>query len=181
MSTEYSGKTNGAGRTAGEKTPAVAESESSDSATTPSPADASKAPRFEVMTQYIRDLSFENLAAQNYVSAEVRPDLSVEVKVDARTRAKDRYEVILNLSVSAKADDQAIFLLELDYGGQFLIENIPDEQLHPLLMVECPRILFPFIRRLARDLTAESGFPPLNIETIDFLRLYRQQLAESSA
>ena len=164
MATEPSGKSNGAGPVE----PAAS-------------ADTPPQPRFELITQYIRDLSFENFAAQKYITGQIDQQLSVDLNIDAKTRAENRFEVILKLSVSAKRDKESVFLLEVDYGGQFLIENIPDDQLHPMLMVECPRLLFPFLRQLARNLTAEGGFPPLNIENIDFLRLYKQRLAQSSS
>ena len=69
-----------------------------------------------------------------------------------------------------------LFVLELDYGGVFQIENIPDDQLHPYLLIECPRMLFPFLRRIVSDITRDGGFPPLNLENIDFLKLYRQEI-----
>ena len=67
-------------------------------------------------------------------------------------------------------------MLELDYGGVFQIENVPDDQLHPYLLIECPRMLFPFLRRIVSDVTRDGGFPPLNLENIDFLKLYRQEI-----
>jgi preprotein translocase subunit SecB len=75
------------------------------------------------------------------------------------------------------ANGESLFLLELEYGGNFLIEGIADEQLHPFLLIECPRILFPFVRRLIADLSREGGFAPVVIDTVDFLALYRQELA----
>ena len=170
MATEHSGKTNGAGKSNGAG-PVQAEA---------APVEKEPAkPRFELITQYIRDLSFENHAAQKYITGKINQQLSVDLNIDAKTRAENRYEVVLKLSISAKNAEGSVFLLEVDYGGQFLIENYPEDKLHPLLMVECPRLLFPFLRQLARNLTAEGGFPPLNIENIDFLRLYKQRTAKS--
>ena len=71
--------------------------------------------------------------------------------------------------------------MELDYGGVFQIENVPDDQLHPYLLIECPRMLFPFLRRIVSDVTRDGGFPPLNLENIDFLKLYRQEIDRRQA
>jgi len=76
-----------------------------------------------------------------------------------------------------KVNDDTLFLLEVDYGGIFHVEGVPEEQLHPFLMIECPRLMFPFVRRIISDVTRDGGFPPLNIDTVDFLALYRQEIA----
>ena len=76
-----------------------------------------------------------------------------------------------------KGDGQTMFLVELDYGGVFHIENVPEDQLHPFLMIECPRMLFPFVRRIISDLTRDGGFPPFNMDPVDFVALYRQELS----
>ena len=80
-----------------------------------------------------------------------------------------------------KATDETLFLMELEYGGVFLVEGVPDEQLHPFLLIECPRMLFPFIRRIISDVTHDGGFPPLNIDNVDFMALYRQEMARRAA
>jgi preprotein translocase subunit SecB len=136
--------------------------------------------RMQVLAQYIRDMSFENAVAQKGVPAgEVQPDNVVQVSLDARKRAADhQFEVITKFKVTSKnkATGDVLFLLELDYGGIFHIEGVADEQLHPFLLIECPRLLFPFVRRIISDVTRDGGFPPLNIDTVDFLALYRQEL-----
>lgn len=138
-------------------------------------------PRMQVLAQFIRDMSFENVAARKGVGeGDSTPDIQVQVNLDAKKRtAENQYDVTTKLSVSAKTKDGAkpIFLLELEYTGVFLIENVPDEQLHPFLMIECPRMLFPFLRRIVSDVTRDGGYPPLNLENIDFLALYRSELA----
>jgi preprotein translocase subunit SecB len=134
----------------------------------------------QIINQYIRDLSFENVAAQNNKGNQSQPDISVQVNLDARKGQENQYEVIQKLTITAKTEEETIFLLEVDYAGIFLIENISDEQLHPFLMIECPRMLFPFVRRIVRDITADGGFPPLNVDNIDFVQLYRQELARLS-
>jgi preprotein translocase subunit SecB len=86
--------------------------------------------------------------------------------------------VMTKLTVTSKnkGTDQVLFVMELEYVGVFHIENVPDEQLHPFLLIECPRMLFPFLRRIVSDVTRDGGFPPLNLETIDWVALYRQEI-----
>ena len=139
----------------------------------------------QVLGQYVRDLSFENVVAQKgLTNAEVQPDIQVQVSLDARKRnIEHQYEVISKFKVTSKnkADSAPLFLLELEYGGIFHVEGVPDGQLHPFLLIECPRMVFPFVRRIISDVTRDGGFPPLNIDTIDFMALYRQELARRSA
>lgn len=139
------------------------------------------APRMQIVNQYIRDLSFENVAAQKNSGQKVQPDISVQVNLDARKGQENQYEVIQKLTISATAQEETIFLLEIEYAGLFIIENVPDDQMHPFLMIECPRMLFPFVRRIVRDVTADGGFPPLNVDNIDFVQLYRAELARLAA
>ena len=137
--------------------------------------------KMQIMAQYIRDLSFENAVAQKGApSGDVQPEISVQVSLDARKRQADhQYEVISKFRVTSKnkADDQTLFLAELDYGGVFHVEGVPEDQLHPFLMIECPRMMFPFVRRIISDLTRDGGFPPFNMDPVDFVALYRQELA----
>ena len=136
-------------------------------------------PKMNILAQYVRDLSFENILAQKGVDCEIDPEIQVNVNIDARKRTTDKqFDVIVKLRVDSKSKntDNVLFVLELDYGGVFQIENIPDDQLHPYLLIECPRMLFPFLRRIVSDITRDGGFPPLNLENIDFLKLYRQEI-----
>ena len=141
--------------------------------------------RMQVMAQFIKDMSFENVVAQKgLTSAEVQPDVQVGVSLDARKRAQENhYDVTTKFKVTNKnkTNGETLFLLELDYGGVFLVENVPEDQLHPFLMIECPRMLFPFVRRIISDVTRDGGFPALNIDTVDFLALYRQEVARRTA
>jgi preprotein translocase subunit SecB len=133
-----------------------------------------------VLAQFIRDLSFENVLAQKGVQGEVQPEIQVQVNLDARKRgAENQYEVItkLNITSKSKSSGDTLFLLEVEYAGVFFIEGVPEEQMHPYLLIECPRLTFPFLRRIVSDVTRDGGFPPLNLETIDFLALYRTELA----
>ncbi|MGL4281351.1 MAG: protein-export chaperone SecB [Albidovulum sp.] len=141
--------------------------------------------KMQVLGQYVRDLSFENVVAQKgLTNAEVQPDIQVQVSLDARKRnVEHQYEVVSKFKVTSanKADKAPLFLLELDYGGIFHIEGVPEDQLHPFLLIECPRMIFPFVRRIISDVTRDGGFPPLNIDTVDFLSLYRQELSRRAA
>lgn len=133
-----------------------------------------------VLAQYVRDMSFENILAQKGIQGDTTPEIQVQVNLDARKRgAESQYEVITKLNITSKTKEKGdpLFILELDYAGIFHIEGIPEEQLHPYLLIECPRITFPFVRRIVSDLSRDGGFPPLNLETIDFLALYRSELA----
>ena len=137
--------------------------------------------KMQVLAQYIRDLSFENVVSQKGLQGgEVQPDIQVQVSLDARKRAVDhQYEIISKFKIQSrnKANNDALFLMELEYAGIFHVENVPDEQMHPFLLIECPRMLFPFVRRIVSDMTRDGGFPMLNLDTVDFLALYRQELA----
>ena len=136
-------------------------------------------PKMNILAQYVRDLSFENILAQKGVDGELNPEMQVNVNIDAKKRTADnQFDVIIKLRVdsTSKGTNDIIFVLELDYGGVFQIENIPEDQLHPYLLIECPRMLFPFLRRIVSDITRDGGFPPLNLENIDFLKLYKQEM-----
>ena len=140
--------------------------------------------RMNVLTQYIRDLSFENILSQKGSTGEVVPDVKVQVNLDARKRSTEhQFEVAMKLRVDsvAKESNDKLFLMELDYVGVFHIEGVPEDQLHPFLLIECPRMLFPFVRRIVSDVTRDGGFPPLNLETIDFVALYRNELMRRQA
>lgn len=146
---------------------------------------AAQLPKMQILGQFIRDLSFENAAVQNAVVAQGQPDIQVQVALDGRKRTtENQYDVIMKLKVESKTKEdepKSIFLIELEYGGVFSIENIAEQQLHPFLMIECPRMLFPFVRRIISDVTRDGGYPPLNLDQIDFVALYRQQLAARQA
>jgi preprotein translocase subunit SecB len=137
------------------------------------------APKMNVLAQFVRDMSFENILAQKGGSGDMQPDVSVQVNLDAKKRSTEhQFEVSLKLNVTSKAkgSDTVLFVLELDYAGVFHVENIPEDQMHPFLLIECPRMLFPFVRRVVSDITRDGGFPPLNLETIDFVALYRNEI-----
>lgn len=141
-------------------------------------------PGMKILAQYIRDMSFENILSQKGASGEVAPDVQIQVNIDAKKRSvENQFEIVIKLKVSSvnKGTTENLFLLEIEYAGLFLVTGVPDEQLHPFLLIECPRMLFPFLRRIVSDVTRDGGFPPLNLETIDFLKLYRQELERRQA
>ena len=140
-------------------------------------------PKMQVLGQFIRDLSFENILAQKGAQGDVQPDIQVQVNLDAKKRPTDnQYEIITKFKIESrnKTDSSPLFLLELEYAGIFLVENIAEAQLHPFLLIECPRMLFPFVRRIVSDVTRDGGFPPLNLDTVDFMALYRQNLVRQA-
>ncbi len=147
---------------------------------------AAQAPqiRMNVLAQFIRDMSFENILAQKRAQGEVQPDVQVQVNLDAQKReVEHQYEVTTKLNITSKAQETGdeMFILELEYTGVFHIEGVPEDQMHPFLLIECPRLLFPFLRRIVSDVTRDGGFPPLNLENIDFMQLYRQEIARRNA
>ncbi|MEM9966568.1 MAG: protein-export chaperone SecB [Pseudomonadota bacterium] len=141
-------------------------------------------PQMRVLGQYIRDMSFENIMSQQGGSNDIQPDVQVQVNLDAKKRsAEDQYESAIKLNITSKDKDgeAVMFVLEVDYVGIFSLKNVPDDQVHPFLLIECPRMIFPFLRRIVSDVTRDGGFPPLNLENIDFVALYRAELARRQA
>ncbi len=138
-------------------------------------------PGIHVLGQYIKDLSFENPAApQSLAPSETSPSLDVNVNVNARGLSGNDYEVELKLEATAKRGDQPMFVAEVTYAGVFQIQNAAQEHLHPILLIECPRLLFPFARQILADATRQGGFPPLMVDPVDFAALYRQRAAEKA-
>ena len=131
-----------------------------------------------VNLQYLKDLSFESpRAPQVFVSERPQSQVGVNVRVDGRGVGENTYEITLHLEVAATAGDAQVFLLEMDYAGIFTVPQLLPEMLGPLLMIEAPRMLFPFARQIVSNTVAAGGFPPLLINPIDFADLYRRQLA----
>ncbi|RLL72436.1 protein-export chaperone SecB [Paenirhodobacter hankyongi] len=137
--------------------------------------------KMSILAQFVRDMSFENaVALKGLQSNDVQPEMQVQVSLDARKRSVEhQFEVMVKLKITAtnKANNTPLYLLEVDYGGIFHIEGVPEEQMHPFLLIECPRQLFPYVRRIVSDVTRDGGFPPFNLEPIDFVALYRAELA----
>jgi preprotein translocase subunit SecB len=139
---------------------------------------APPAPAMTVLAQFIRDFSFENPRAPNSLRVEARPEVDLGVEMSAKGRSDGLFEVDLKLSVKAATPEGPMFAVELVYGGLFQLGNIPEEMVEPTLLVECPRYLFPFARRIVADASSDGGFsPPFFIDPIDFASLYMQQKA----
>ncbi len=138
-------------------------------------------PQVSIISQFTKDLSFENVAAQKQLNAQAKPDIQVGVNLDAKNRGENRYEVALKITATAKSGEDTLFMVELDYAGIFQVVNVPQEQLHPFLLIECPRQLFPFARRIIADVTRDGGFPPLMLDMVDFVAIYRQELQRRQA
>jgi preprotein translocase subunit SecB len=103
---------------------------------------------------------------------------------DKKREADNQYEVSIKLKIENRDKNNPatkVFLMEIDYAGLFFIAGVPDEQMHPFLLIECPRLLFPFLRRIVSDISRDGGFPPLNLDNIDFMQLYRQELERRQA
>lgn len=144
-----------------------------------SQAPAGDEPGILVVAQYVKDLSFENPGIGTPLQ---RPQIDLGVDLQARRAdTPNHYEVTLKLRVAASQDDKPMFMLELAYGGLFHITNVPEESVQPMLLIECPRLIFPFARRIVADAVRDGGLPPLLIEPIDFAALYRAKLADQTA
>ncbi len=135
------------------------------------------APKISIQAQYVRDMSFENVAVQSGDGRlDAKPDIQVGVNLDAKKRTDDQYEVILKVNATAKSNEAVMFIVELEYAGIFKVENVPEQQLHPVLLIECPRILFPFARRIVADATRDGGYPPLLLDMVDFAGIYTAEV-----
>jgi preprotein translocase subunit SecB len=137
-------------------------------------------PGFAVKTQYIKDLSFENPnAPQSLLLANAKPAIDVSVDLKAQKLQDGIYEMVLHTTARAKNENNALFLVDLAYAGIFQISGVPQDRIEPLLLIDCPFVLFPFARRVIADITRDGGFPPLMLDPIDFHALYLQNRAKS--
>jgi preprotein translocase subunit SecB len=143
---------------------------------------ADTGPMLNALAQYAKDISFENPnAPRSLTPQESGPQIGIQVNVNAKQLAESDFEVDLSLEGNAKVGEEVLFAFELTYSGVFRVKNIPADQMHPVIMIECPRLLFPFARQIVADLVRNGGFPPLYIDPIDFAGLYRQKVAEQGA
>ncbi len=140
---------------------------------------ADNAPQANVLSQYVKDLSFENPNAPAIYQAQGQPKMDVQFNIGAAQVGEDVHEVVLKVEARGEIDGQVMYLCELSYAGLFGLRNIPVEHLQPFLLGEAPRILFPFARRILADAVRDGGFPPLLLEPIDFAGLYFQQQAQA--
>jgi preprotein translocase subunit SecB len=140
------------------------------------------APMFTVMVQYTKDFSFENPnAPQSLVQQQAQPQIGIQINVNPRQLSATDYEVELKLEGKAEHGDNILFAFDLNYAGVFRLMNIPQENLGPLLMIECPRLLFPYAREMISNAIANGGFPPLLLNPVDFVGLYQQKMADMQA
>jgi len=138
-------------------------------------------PIFAINTQYVRDLSFENpRAPESLIVQAGPPEFNVEVDVKARQLSPELFEVVLKLQVEARTNNEVTFLIELDYGSVVTIRNAPPEVISALLLIETPRMMFPFVRNVIADATRDGGFPQLMIAPIDFADLQRRKFQQAN-
>src|SRR5689334_5963041 len=132
---------------------------------------------FNLIGQYIRDMSFENPGAPaSIMLGGPNPNFQVGINVGVKKQADDLYAVEITLNAKADREKNVLFNVELIYGGVFRMKNIPEKDLAPLLLVECPRLIFPFARQVLATITQQGGFPPLMMEPVDFQAIYIQNL-----
>ncbi|MGH6727519.1 MAG: protein-export chaperone SecB [Pseudolabrys sp.] len=140
---------------------------------------ADKQPQFNMLTQYIKDFSFENPNAPNsLMGGKEPPKISIQIHVNATPLSETDIEVALALEGKAEDAERLLFSFELIFAGVFRVQNVPKENLNPLVLIECPRLLFPFAREIIATTVRNGGFPPLLLEPVDFVSLYRQKLGQ---
>ena len=135
-----------------------------------------------VHAQYIKDFSFENPNAPKILIENVgQPDVEINVSVAAKLIGDNQYEILLNLGAKAVADETTMFLVDLTYAGLVSPQGVTGDDINPLIMIEAPRLLFPFARALISDATRDGGFMPLNIQPVDFVAVYQHNLERQAA
>ena len=146
----------------------------------PPPAEANQAPpQLNVLAQYVKDLSFENPNAPGSLQQQPQaPKINIQINVNAKPLAQNDFEVELKIEGRAEVPNLFLFSFDLLYAGVFKIQNVPQENVHAIVMIECPRLLFPFARETIATAVRNGGFPPLMIDPVDFVSLYRQRMAE---
>jgi preprotein translocase subunit SecB len=139
-------------------------------------------PSIRILGQYLKDLSFENPnAPQSLAPQQSQPDINVSVNVNARNLAPTDFEVELHLDAKATNQGKVVFAADLVYAGTFRLENFPAQMMHPAVLIECPRLLFPFARQIMAEATRNGGFPPLMLDPIDFGAMYQNRLRQQTA
>jgi preprotein translocase subunit SecB len=138
-------------------------------------------PSIRILGQYLKDLSFESPNAPQSLASQTQPDINIAVNVNARNLAATDFEVELELKAKATSQDKIVFGAELVYAGTFRLENFPQQMLHPAVLIECPRLLFPFARQIMAEATRNGGFPPLMLDPIDFASMYQRRMQQQTA
>ena len=149
-------------------------------------AEAAQQPGLRVLAQYVKDLSFENPGAPDSLRpGQPSPAIDLGIDVQARTAGEDMYEVVISINAQATRGEgdqkSVVFITELAFAGLFQLSNISDAEREPFLLIECPRLIFPFARRILADTTRDGNFPPLMLDPVDFAGLYRSQMAKRAA
>lgn len=136
----------------------------------------------KILGQYLKDFSFENPnAPQSLAPQQDQPDINISVNVNARNLGPTDFEVELHLDAKASSNGKLLFAADLLYAGIFRLENYPQNVLHPAVLIECPRMLFPFARQIMADSTRNGGFPPLMLDPIDFVEMYKRRMNQQPA
>ena len=138
-------------------------------------------PQLGVVAQYVKDFSFENPNAPRSLQGQVQPQIGIQINVNANPMGPTDFEVELKLEGKAEGGGTVLFSFDLVFAGVFRIQNVPQESMQPLVMIECPRLLFPFAREIIASATRNGGFPPLLLDPIDFVGLYQQRMAQMPA
>lgn len=138
-------------------------------------------PSLNVVTQYVRDLSFEAPRGPEANRGKGNPTITVNVNVGSKSRSNNEFEIELKIDAKAVQGEETVFHAELNYVGVFRVSNVPQQSLHPFVMIECPRMLFPFARQVIADVTIRGGFPPVLVDPIDFVSLYQRFLSRAKA
>jgi len=134
-------------------------------------------PQLNVLVQYIKDFSFENPNSPHSLSpSDQAPEINIQINVQAQGLSETDAEVLLKIEGKAERKEGVMFNFELAYAGIFRVQNVPNENMHPVLMIECPRLLFPFAREIIATAVRDGGFPPLLLDPVDFVGLYRQNM-----
>jgi len=135
--------------------------------------------QLSVLGQYIKDLSFENPnAPRSLAPTQTQPAINIQINVTVQQLAETDYEVLLALEGKAESAGLVLFAFDLKFAGVFRIQNVPAEALQPLIMIECPRLVFPFAREIVANAVRNGGFPPLLLDPVDFVALYHQRMAQ---
>ncbi len=145
----------------------------------PKAPEADQAPQLNVVAQYVKDFSFENPnAPKSLTGGQEQPQINIQINVNATPVADNDIEVVLNLNGKAETKTGVMFSFELAFGGIFRIRNVPQESMNAVVLIECPRLLFPFAREIIATSVRNGGFPPLLLDPVDFVALYRQKMAQ---
>lgn len=139
---------------------------------------AGNQPQLNVLVQYVKDLSFENPNSPHSLQGQTQPAINIQINVSAQPLSETDVEVALKVEGKADVSGSVLFAFDLVYAGVFRVQNVPQENMAPLVMIECPRLLFPFAREIISNAVRNGGFPPLMLDPVDFVALFRQRMAE---